>query len=65
MDKGHIKHIKIKDYDYYDVIVNNKLLVHICRNDVGYNVDLYKHNTDPIDEDYISTCTALDDDWEE
>lgn len=60
-----MKHIKIKDFGNYDIVVNNKLFIHICRNDVGYSVDLYKY--DKYDEDencYISTCTAWDDDIE-
>lgn len=61
--------INIDPEDSFDVIVNNKLEVHICCNDVGYNVDLYKvyegsNEEHDYDGDYITTCTAFFDDLE-
>lgn len=62
--------IVLKEDEAFDVIVNGELEVHIKRNDIGYSVDLYKHATleemedddYDFDGDYISSCTALDDD---
>lgn len=62
--------LRMKEDDCFDVIVNNELEVHIRRNDVGYSVDLYRHATQEemedddydFDSDFISACTALDDD---
>ena len=62
--------IVLKEDEAFDVIVNGELEVHIKRNDIGYSVDLYKHATPEemedddydFDGDYISSCTAYDDD---
>ena len=54
--------IYLDEYESFDVIVNKKLRVHICRNDQGYNVDLYKERKNVNDSDYISTCTAWNND---
>lgn len=48
--------------DWYDVVVNDELLVHIRCNDVGYSVDLYNKN-DLSDDGFISSATAWDDDF--
>lgn len=69
MDKDEIK-IKMGEDDWFDVVINNELLVHIKRNDIGYSVDLYKNATEEemsqddydFDGDFISGCIALDDD---
>ena len=62
--------ITMVEDDAFDVIVNGELEVHIKRNDIGYSVDLYRHATQEemedddydFDDDFISACTALDDD---
>lgn len=67
--KDEIK-IKMGEDDWFDVVINNELLVHIKRNDIGYSVDLYKNATEEemskddydFDGDFISSCIALDDD---
>ena len=72
MNNDEIK-IKMGEDDWFDVIINNELLVHIKRNDVGYSVDLYKNSTEEemseddydFDGDFISGCTAWDDDLED
>lgn len=69
MENDEIK-IKLKEDDAFDVIVNGELEVHIKRNDIGYSVDLYRYATQEemeaddydFDGDYISSCTALDED---
>ena len=70
MQEEQIK-IKMVEDDYFDVIVNDQLEIHIKRNDIGYSVDLYKYipqesmqEDHDFDNDFISGCTALDDDFE-
>ena len=55
------KQINLTQDDWYDLIINDELLVHIKHNDIGYSVDLYNKN-DLSDDGFISSATALDDD---
>lgn len=70
MQEEQIK-IKMVEDDYFDVIVNDQLEIHIRRNDIGYSVDLYKYISQEnmqedhaFDDSFISGCVALDDDFE-
>lgn len=54
--------IALKENDWYDITVNDKLGIHIKRNDVGYSVDLYNVH-DLSDDGFISSATAFDDDF--
>lgn len=70
MQEEQIK-INLVEDEFFDVIVNNQLEIHIRRNDIGYSVDLYKYvpqenmqEDHAFDDDFISGCTALDDDFE-
>lgn len=60
--------ITINEDDFFDVKINNKLLIHIKRNDVGYSVDVYKDNKDPEemeDSGFIDSITVWDDTLQE
>lgn len=54
--------VTLTNDDWHDTVINDELLVHIKRNDVGYSVDLYNKN-DLTDDGYISSATAFDDDF--
>ena len=53
--------VTLTEDDWHDTVINDELLVHIKRNDIGYSVDLYNKN-DLSDDGFISSATALDDD---
>lgn len=56
--------------DWYDVIINDELQLHISRNETGYSIDCYRYaeQTEMEDEDYdfdsdfITSCTVNDED---
>lgn len=54
--------VNLTEDDWYDTVVNDELLVHIKRNDIGYSVDLYNKN-DLSDDGYISSAIVFDDDF--
>ena len=54
--------VTLTEDDWHDTVINDELLVHIKRNDVGYSVDLYNKN-DLSDDGFISSVTAFDDDF--
>lgn len=54
--------VDLTEDDWHDTVINDVLLVHIKRNDIGYSVDLYNKN-DLSDDGYISSAIAFDDDF--
>lgn len=54
--------VDLTEDDWYDTVINDELLVHIKRHNIGYSVDLYNKN-DLSDDGYISSATAFDDDF--
>lgn len=57
-----IEIIDLQEDESHDVEIDNKLVVHIKRNDVGYSVDTYKKTDEPSDDAYIDSMTVWDDD---
>ena len=60
-----IEIIDLQEDESHDIEINNKLVVHIKRNDVGYSVDTYKKTDEPSDDAYIDSMTVWDDDLED
>lgn len=54
--------VTLKEYDWYNITVNDQLGVHIKRNDVGYSVDLYDVKN-LADYGFISSAIAFNDDF--
>lgn len=63
--KDGIKNIALLEDDNFDIVINNKLEVHIRRNDSGYSFDFYRAAINPTenhdwDSDFI-TAVCLED----
>lgn len=54
--------VDLTEDDWYDTVINDELLVHIKRENIGYSVDLYDKN-DLSDDGYISSAIAFDDNF--
>ena len=51
--------------EFFDIKINNELLIHVKRNDTGYSVDVYRDNNDPElmeDSGFLNSLTVWDDD---
>ena len=47
-------HIEIGKEDWQEIVINNKLHIHLKTSYRGYSIDLYKYNmTNPKEEDFI------------
>ena len=47
-------HIEMGKEDWQEIVINNKLHIHLKTNYRGYSIDLYKYNmTNPKEEDFI------------
>ena len=60
-----IEIIDLQEDESHDIEIDNKLVVHIKRNDVGYSVDTYKKANEFSDDVYLDSMTVWDDDLEE
>jgi hypothetical protein len=60
-----IEIIDLQEDESHDIEIDNKLVVHIKRNDVGYSVDTYKKANEFSDDVYLDSMTVLEDDLEE
>ena len=61
VDKPCIE-VDLTEGEWHDAVINNELLVHIKRENIGYSVDLYNKN-DLSADGYISSAIAFDDDF--
>lgn len=52
--------IFLEQDESFDIIVNNKVRVHIVKCNDGYIVDLYRERKTVSDEDYLTSCDVLD-----
>lgn len=63
--KDKIKNITLLEDDSFDIIINNKLEVHVRRNDDGYSFDFYRAAINPtVDHDWdgdFITAVCLED----
>lgn len=60
-----IEIIDLQEDESHDIEIDNKLVVHIKRNDVGYSVDTYKKANEFSDDVYLDSMTVWDDDLED
>src|SRR5574344_161368 len=60
-----IEIIDLQEDESHDIEINNKLVVHIKRNDVGYSVDTYRKANEFSDDVYLDSMTVWDDDLED
>ena len=60
-----IEIIALQEDESHDIEIDNKLIVHIKRDDVGYSVDTYKKTDESSDDIYLDSVTVLDDDLKE
>lgn len=54
--------VDLTEDDWHDTVINNELLVHIKRENIGYSVGLYDKN-DLSDDGCISSAIAFDEDF--
>lgn len=60
-----IEIIDLQEDESHDIEIDNKLVVHIKRNDVGYSVDTYRKASEFSDDVYLDSMTVWDDDLED
>ena len=60
-----IEIIYLQEDESHDIEIDNKLVVHIKRNDVGYSVDTYRKANEFSDDVYLDSMTVWDDDLED
>lgn len=56
---------QLTEDEFIDIKINDELLIHVKRNDVGYSVDVYRDNNDPEkmeDSGFIDSITVWDSD---
>lgn len=45
--------LKIADEDYHDIVINDKLLLHVRVSEGNISIDMYKHPNGEDEEDFL------------